>query len=460
MSKQVSVRYLMALAWPAILEQLLLTMATYVDTAMIGALGYRATAAVAVNSSTAWLIMGILTALGVGYSVQVTHGLGAKDFDWARRASHQALVGALALGGLLMVCFALLSRHVPVWLGADEEILADAQAYLFCYAMGLPFYALLNVFSAVLRCSGDTKTPLYVNTGANFINVVLNFLLIFPEREVVLAGRTFRIWGAGLKVAGAAIATSASYVVASLVLMAVMLNRASPTRLSVGGPYRPERSILLRAMRLGFPVALERVAISSGQLIMTRFVTSLGNVALSANHVAVTAEAMSYLPANGISFAATTVVGQEVGAGEEERARRYGDLAGWLGLLAGVLGGLLLFLPAVPLARLFSRDEEVVLLAAAMLRIVAVSEPMFSLSIVLSGVLRGAGNTQAAFISVLVGMWGVRIAAATFLLYWARMELSGVWLAMAADLVVRGIICMVWVKRLDWAQMCRRAVKT
>ena len=103
MSKQVSVRYLMALAWPAILEQLLLTMATYVDTAMIGALGYRATAAVAVNSSTAWLIMGILTALGVGYSVQVTHGLGAKDFDWARRASHQALVGALALGGLLMV---------------------------------------------------------------------------------------------------------------------------------------------------------------------------------------------------------------------------------------------------------------------------------------------------------------------------------------------------------------------
>ena len=299
-----------------------------------------------------------------------------------------------------------------------------------------------------------------MNTGANFINVVLNFLLIFPEREVVLAGRTFRIWGAGLKVAGAAIATSASYAAASLVLMAIMFTRPSPTRLSVRGPYRPERFILLRAMRLGFPVALERVAISSGQLIMTRFVTSLGNVALSANHVAVTAEAMSYLPANGISFAATTVVGQEVGAGEAERAKRYGDLAGWLGLLAGFLGGLLLFLPAVPLARLFSRDEEVVLLAAAMLRIVAVSEPMFSLSIVLSGVLRGAGNTQAAFISVLVGMWGVRIAAATFLLYWAHMELSGVWLAMAADLVVRGIICMVWVKRLDWAQMCRRAVKT
>lgn len=460
MSKQVSVKFLMALAWPAILEQILLTTATYVDTAMIGALGYRATAAVAVNSSITWLILGILTALGVGYSVQVTHGIGAGDEEWVSAASHQALLGALVLGAVLTVSFGFLSRYIPLWLGADSEILSDAQDYLFFYAMGLPFFSILNIFSAVLRCSGDTRTPLYVNTGSNLLNVVLNFLLIFPTRNMTVAGRTFRLWGAGWGVAGAAIATALSYTAAALVVLLVMFRRVSPIQLSLRpAAYRPDRAIILRALRLGYPVALERLSMSGGQLIMTRLVTSLGNISLSANHVAVTAEALSYLPANGISFAATTAVGQAVGAGEEEQARGYGTISGLLGLAAGAAGGVLLFLLATPLARLFARDREVVELAAAMLRIVALAEPMFSLSIVLSGVLRGAGNTKASFFSVVTGMWCVRIPSATFLLRVLHLQLNGVWLAMAVDLVLRGLLCSAWVWRLDWARMCRQAVK-
>lgn len=449
-----SVKYIMRLAWPAILEQMLLTMATYVDTAMIGALGYRATAAVAVNASTTWLIMGPLSALGVGYSVQVAYSLGARDDARARGISCQALTGALCFGCALMLLFMPLSSHIPVWLGADEEILKDAQAYLFFFSAGIPFQALLNVFFAILRCSGDTRTPMYINVAANLSNVVLNFFLIFSPRCICIAGREFSVWGAGWGVAGAAIATSLSYALAAAALTAILFVRSSPVQLQWGRACLPRRDVTRKALRLGIPVAFERVATSSGQLVMTSLVTSLGSVALSANHVAVTAEAISYLPANGISFAGTTVIGQAVGAKRAEDARRDARTLGLLGLLAGTIGGGVLYFLSVPLAGLFSPDEEVIRLAAAMLRIVAVAEPMFGLAIVLAGVLRGAGKTAVTFWSVTIGMWCVRVTTAMLFLHVLHLGLHGLWLAMVADLIARGTMNLFFVKRLDWTRIC------
>lgn len=452
--RESSIKFIMLLAWPAILEQLLLTMATYIDTAMIGALGYQATAAVAVNSSTTWLIMGPLMALGVGYSVQVAYSLGARDPVRAQSISCQALTGAVCFGCAMMLIFMPLSAKIPVWLGADTEILADAQDYLFFFSMGIPFQALLNVFSAILRCSGDTRTPMYINVGANLTNVLLNFILIFSPRSVSFAGRTFFVWGAGWGVAGAAIATALSYALAAAVLITILFTRTSPVQLRWGRICLPQREVTSKALRLGLPVAFERVATSSGQLVMTGLVTSLGNIALSANHVAVTAEAISYLPANGIAFAGTTVVGQAVGAKKTEEARRDAKTLGLLGLLAGAIGGAVLYFLALPLAGIFSPDEEVIQLAAEMLRIVAVAEPMFSLAIVLSGVLRGAGKTAASFWSVAIGMWCVRVTTALLFLHVLHLGLHGIWLAMVADLFARGAMNAFWVKRLDWNRIC------
>ena len=454
MKREVSFKYIMVLAWPAICEQLLLTMANYVDTAMIGAGGRQATAAVAVNASTTWLLMGLLAAISVGYSVQVAHSLGAEDLSHAQAISRQSLTGAVAFGGILTVIVLLLSPQIPVWLGADQAILKDARSYLFFYSLGLPFQSLLNVFSAILRCAGDTRTPMCVNAGSNLINVLLNYLLIFEPKTVSVFGFEIYVWGAGWGVAGAAAATALSYGIAAMILLWVMFFRTSPVQLTLHGSYVPNTAVLRRMLRLGIPVALERATISLGQLVMTGLVTSLGNVALSANHVAVTAEGISYLPANGIAFAATTLVGQSVGARQEEQAKSYARMFGILGFLAGIFGGLILFIPAVQLAGIFSPDQQVVQLAAYMLRIVAVSEPMFSLTIVLSGVLRGAGNTKAAFWSVAIGMWCVRVTAALFFLHILHLELVGIWLAMVADLIMRGVLSMYWVKHLDWVKIC------
>ena len=351
-----------------------------------------------------------------------------------------------------MLLFMLLSYYIPLWLGADEEILADARRYLFFYAAGIPFQTLLTVFSAVLRCAGDTRTPMFVNVGSNFANVVLNFLLIFETRRLVIFGKTYTVYGAGWGVAGAAIATALSYMIAAVVLLTIMFLRASPVQLR-RVPCRLSRAVTSRTIRLGLPVALERVATSSGQLVMTGLVTSLGNIALSANHVAVTAEAISYLPANGIAFAGTTVIGQEVGGGEAERAKHDTKTFAALGLLAGLLGGVLLYTQALSLSGIFSPDEEVIQLAGALLRIVAVAEPMFSLTIVLSGVLRGAGKTGAAFWAVAIGMWCVRIPTAMIFLHGLHWGLHGVWFAMVADLITRGVLSIWWVKRIRWERL-------
>lgn len=174
---------LLHLSWPAILEQLLLTAANYVDTAMVGS-------------------------LGAGYSVQVAHALGGQDLFRARTAVHQAASGALLMGTGAAVCMLPLSWFIPLWLGGEPTILSNARAYLWFYAMGLPLQALLAVLSAVLRCSGDTRTPLLFNAGTNLLNICLNYLLIFPSRQVVILGCSLSIWGAGLGVTGAAIGTA------------------------------------------------------------------------------------------------------------------------------------------------------------------------------------------------------------------------------------------------------------
>lgn len=229
-----------------------------------------------------------------------------------------------------------------------------------------------------------------------------------------------------------------------------MALRKGPLQMTAVVLFRPQKSVVRRALALGIPVFLERACFSCGQLIVTHMVAGLGNIALAANHVAVTAEAISYLPAQGVSFAATAAVGQAVGGNQPVLARRYGVLSGRIGLCSGLLAGIFLFFCAEPLAGLFSSDPEVIALAADMLRIVAVSEPLYGLSIVLGGVLRGAGDSRTPFLIVLVGVWAVRLPLGPILLVRCGLDLAAIWIAMVADLMLRGVLCQFFVCKINW----------
>lgn len=441
------------LSWPAILEQLLGTLVSYIDTVMVGALGKVATAAVSINGPPLWLVNSFLSGAGIGYSVQVANAVGAGDHAKARRIIIQAILAILVIGFSLLLLLVLLGGAIPKWLGAEPEVLPLAVQYLRFYVLCMPGNAVLFVMSSVLRCTGDTRTPLLLNTSASVMNTIFNFLLIYPTRELTVFGLNLIMPGAGLGVAGAAIASAIAIDLAGLAVALVVIFRFRLFRRGSEDSLRPDFAVIGAALRLGGPYIAERASVNLGQIAMTRIVAYIGTAALAANHIATTAEGLCYLPAYGISFAATALVGQSVGAKTKEDANAYGILSGGLGFLFCVLTGAALFLGAYPLASLFSPDPEVIELTAHVLRIAAFCEPFFALSIVMAGALRGANDTRCPMFISMICMWVIRMGLALILVFGFHVGLPGVWIAMAVELTCRGIFCALRWRSGKWAFM-------
>ena len=242
-------------------------------------------------------------------------------------------------------------------------------------------------------------------------------------------------------VTGAALGTVLSWGIAGIITTVVAMRQGRYT-IRRGESFRPDRAIIRQAVKLGLPSAAERAMVNIGQVAMTGVVASIDQgVALAANSVAITAEGLCYLPAYGVASAATAMVGQSVGAEDRDSARSYGALSAKLGTFICIGTAICLFLFAHPLASLFNSDPAVVEEAARMLRIVSVAEPFFALSIILTGALRGARDVRFPMVLSLICMWGIRIPLSPLLVYGAKLGLAGVWIAMSADLVVRGLLC-------------------
>lgn len=438
------------LAWPAILEQLMFTAVQYVDTAMVGRLGANATAAVGVTSSSIWLFNGLFAAASIGFSVQVAQLLGAGRTAEARSVTAQSLRFILLFGVLAGGAGVALSFFLPDLLGAAPDVAPDAGWYFRIIAMGMPFMLGTNMISAILRCAGDARSPMLLNSLINVLNMILNFFLIYPTRTVDIFGGEMRIPGAGLGVKGAAMASSLATAFIFCLFLLLLFRRPGPVQITRMDSSKLQPECLRSALRLGLPVAMERGSMCLAQILITGMISGIGTVAMAANHLAVTAESISYSPAYGVSAAATALVGQAAGAKKKNLAMRFAKITTYIGIALMAAGGLLLFVLARPLIMLFTADEEVIVLGTTVLRIVAFAEPLFGAAIVGSGALRGAGDSRAPFLICLGTMWGVRI---TLVLLLARpLGLVGVWLAMAAELTVRGVIFLVRMFSGRWLQ--------
>ena len=213
---------ILSLAWPTMLEQLMQTAVQYIDTAMVGSLGTQATAAVGATSTVNWLISSSISALSVGFLAFIARACGADDRPAAKRAASQAVLVTLITGIFFTVLTVSLSEVVPVWMQVDESIQDLAARYfLILYLPMLPRTASI-IFGTVLRAAGDTKTPMKVGLIVNFINVALNFLLIYPTREISLFGWNIMMYGADWGVIGAAAASSIAYTIGGIHITAVL----------------------------------------------------------------------------------------------------------------------------------------------------------------------------------------------------------------------------------------------
>lgn len=427
------------LAWPVFLEQILSTLVSFADTAMVGALGANATASVSISNSVVFLLNGAVMAMGTGITAYVARTVGAKDYEAAKSYIRHALLLLLWLGIPLSVLMMFLHRAIPAWMGAQPEIMGTASQYVLITSAFRVFSLATMLLSSVFRGIGDTKTPLRINAGVNVLNVVGNYLMINPCHTVNLFGLSIWIPGAGLGVAGAALSTGFSWMVGGTLMIVLLFKRPGPTRISLRDSYKPDWALIKRVVKLSVPAMLERICMSGAAIVVSKAINSLGTVVTAANSVASTAESMSYMPAMAFQTSATTLVGQSLGARKPKLAEKYVWYNIALGAIILSFAGVALHVFSEQLCGLFTIDPEVQRIAAESLRIVAFVQPIQSMAWIFAGSLRGAGDTKWPFIITAVCNWGIRTLGSTVCIYALGLSLPATIICMCLDNTARCI---------------------
>ncbi len=421
------------------MAQLSSIMMQYIDAAMVGRLGADDSASVGLVSTSLWLFWGICSAVTMGFSVQVAHSIGAGDYARARNILRQGITACLIFSVAVALVGAAIAWPLPHWLGGNEEVCPGASLYFLVFVLALPLLTMNYLGGAMLRCSGNMKVPGGLNVMMCLLDVVFNFFLIFPTRQLDILGMQIVMPGAGLGVFGAALGTvSAEIVTAGAMMWYLCFRQEGMAIARERGSFRPVRDVIRKALRVSAPMTLEHAVICGAQIAVTVIVAPLGIMAIAANAFAVTAESICYMPGYGIGDAATTLVGQSYGAGRLDLARRFGYITVALGMVTMTVMGVVLYVCAPWVMELMTPVGDIVSLGVRSLRIEAFAEPMFAASIVAYGVMIGVGDTILPAAMNFCSIWLVRLPLAAILA--PSMGLAGVWLAMCIELSFRGAI--------------------
>ena len=424
------------LSIPSILAQISATVMFFIDASMVGHLGAKASAAIGLVETTGWLMGGLASAANMGFSVQVAHFIGANDFEAARRVMRQSLVCCLIWALIISVSSIAISPFLPYWLGGTQEIAHDASLYFAIFGFCGLFFQMEGLAGSMLKCSGNMKIPSVLNIGMCVMDVIFNYFFIY-----IL----------GLGVIGAAIGTGVAILITAILMLYFLLVKSKMLSL-VGRPgsFKPKSDTVSTAFKIGAPMGLQHMLMGGAQIISTLIVAPLGTIAIAAHSLAITVESLCYMPGYGIAEAATTLVGQGIGAGQRLLTRSFAYLSVSLGITIMTVMGIMMWIFAPELMGIMSPVEEVIVLGTDVLRIEAWAEPMFAAAIVVNGVFIGAGDTFIPAIMSLASMWAVRLTLAASLA--PKYGLKGVWTAMAIELTFRGSIFLARLFKGSWAE--------
>lgn len=437
------------LSIPAIISQISSIMMQFIDASMVGSLGAEASASIGLVSTTTWLFAGISVACATGFYVQVSHLLGSKDTVQARSVLRQSLVSVLLFSLAVSAIGVALSGPLPRWLGGDEAIRHDASMYFLIYMLTLPFLQMNMLSSGMLRSSGNMYTPSMLNVMMCILDVIFNFFLIFPTRTVDIGGMALTVPGAGLGVTGAALGTALATVIVAVMLLHSLCVKSPELNLKQEkGSYRPTLKCLKNAVGIALPMGCERIIMCGAQIMSTVIIAPLGTIAIAANSFAITVESLCYMPGHGVSNAATTLVGQSIGAGRKDLTWRFAHISVWMGIAVMTFMGIVMYAGAPAMMGIMTPDAAVQDLGSRILRIEAFAEPMYAASIVVYGVFVGVGDTLVPSIMNLGSIWAVRLSLAALLA--PELGLEGVWIAMCIELCFRGAIFLVRLYRKKW----------
>ena len=442
---------ILALAWPTMLEELLQTAVQYIDTAMVGSLGTAATAAVGATTTVNWLIGSTISALGVGFLSYIAKSCGAGNRQAVKAAMNQLVLVVCAVGVAATALTLGVSPMIPKWMRVDPAIQDLAAKYFFVlYLPMLPRTAII-LFGTALRAAGDTKTPMKVGLLVNCINIILNFALIYPARNVNFFGISFLLPGAGMGVIGAAAASAIAFAIGGVCMTVIVWRH--PVISPKGGSYRPDGTILKPCLKVAMPNMLQRFGTCLGYVAFAAMINSLGEVATAAHTVANTVESAFYIPGYGMQSAAATLAGNACGAKDTKRLKELTKMFIPIEVGLMILSGGALFAFAQPLVGMFSKSAAVIALGTTVLRMVSVTEPFYGVTIILEGMMQGVGNTKKPFIFMLSGMWGVRIFGTFICTQILHYGLVAAWGCMIAHNLLVFMLFVVSYSRNGWNPM-------
>ena len=421
----------------------------YIDAGMVGSLGAEPSAAIGLVEPATWLIFSLVSAVTMGFSVQVAHFIGANDFPKARAVMRHGYVFGLCFSLLMLLIAFLIGPRLPIWLGGGADIQHDAMVYFLIFSCITPFHLIEYMSGAMLKVAGDMRRPSMMAILMCVLDVIFNYFLIFPTRTISLFGIELTMPGLGAGVAGAALGSLLAFICVALPLAYYAIFR-SPIlawkqdieRFSWRWQY------IWNALKISAPMGLQYLFMNGAQLVSTMIVAPLGNVAIAAHSFAITAESLCYMPGYGISEAATTVVGQSVGADRRDLHRSFAWMTVFLGMIVMAFMGVVMYIFAPEMIGLLSPVTAIQDLGTSVLRIEAFAEPFFAAAIVAYSVCVGAGDTLKPSMINLGSMWLIRLTLAYCLA--SQYGLRGVWFAMAVELSLRGMMFIFYLfKRLQ-----------
>ncbi|MGN9165912.1 MATE family efflux transporter [Tissierellaceae bacterium HCP3S3_D8] len=433
------------IAGPVFIELLLGTLFGMVDMIMLGNYGDDATsaaaiAAVGITNQIVFIGLALVQSLNIGATAMVARYIGAKKEDKIEDVvKHIIVLTQILLAIPILIIGLTFSKEIMKFIGAQQDALEVGESYFRVIVLGFIFQAFNFSVFASLRGAGDTKTPMKINITVNLLNVVGNAILIYGLLGVPAFGAT-----------GAAISTALSHVLASIILLRYILREDSTIHINLKNKFKIRADIMYNLVKIGVPAALEQIAMRAGLLLFVKIVTSLGTVAYATHQICLNILNLSFTPGQAFGIAASTLAGKSLGAGDSKLAEKYIRSCSKVGSLASAIMAIMFFFFGGTIAGLYTKNKEVVMQAAQVLKLIAIIQPFQSSQLILAGGLRGAGDTVWTLIATFIGILVIRVALAYYFVKVVGMGLIGAWIAVLIDQFSRWVMVTLRFRTGKW----------
>ncbi len=432
-----------AIALPAILESVLISMISVVDTAMVSALGTETIAAVGISGTPRSIALSVIFSLNVGVTAVVSRRKGAEDREGANRCLKQCLIISALLAILLTAVCNIYAKPILLFSGANAEYIDVAVTYTRIIMSGLVFTAISQTVTAAQRGCGKTKISMWTNIGANIVNVCLNYCLIGG-----------RLGFPALGARGAAIASFTSFLVSALIALGSAMGRKSFINLRYKASWKFDRATMASIWKVSGSTAVEQVLFSRvGYFISGKLTASLGTVAFATHQICSNLFSVSLSFTEGFTVTASSLMGQSLGEKREDKSRLYVGLAQRIAAIGAlVLTSIYIFLP-VPLLQIYDAEPEVVALGVQVLLIIGLMTNIQTAQNVYTAALRGAGDSKYIAYTSMISIMILRPALIWILAYGFHWGLVGVWIASGVDQAVRCLLAFIRFRQGKWKEI-------